>query len=79
MFGAASSIATNFWLIFFQSFSAWTLGGVTLVYVAYFALLAPLLRFIAGLPRAYRPIAVAVVWTLYEFLKSSATSATRGG
>ena len=75
IFGAASSIATNFWLIFFQSFSAWTLGGVTLVYVAYFALLAPLLRFIAGqpggLPRAYRPIAVAVVWTLYEFLKSS--------
>ena len=79
IFGAASSIATNFWLIFFQSFSAWTLGGVTLVYVAYFALLAPLLRFIAGqpgglpggLPRVYRPIAVAVVWTLYEFLKSS--------
>ena len=79
IFGAASSIATNFWLIFFQSFSVWTLGGVTLAYVAYFALLAPLLRFIAGqpggmpggLPRAYRPIAVAVVWTLYEFLKSS--------
>ena len=87
VFGAASSIATNFWLVFFQSFSVWTLGGVTLAYVAYFALLAPLLRYVAGVPggtpgglpggtpggraRAYRPIAVAAVWTLYEFLKSS--------
>ena len=86
LFGAASSVASNFWLIFFQSFSVWTLGGVTLAYAAYFALLGPLLRFIAGapgrpgdpltglrsaMPRAYRPVAVAVLWTLYEFLKSS--------
>ena len=86
LFGAVSSVASNFWLIFFQSFSVWTLGGVTLAYAAYFALLGPLLRFIAGapgrpgdpltgrrstLPRAYRPVAVAVLWTLYEFLKSS--------
>ena len=86
LFGAVSSVASNFWLIFFKSFSVWTLGGVTLAYAAYFALLGPLLRFIAGapgrprdpltglrsaLPRAYRPVAVAVLWTLYEFLKSS--------
>ena len=87
LFGAVSSVASNFWLMFFQSFSAWTLGGVTLAYVAYFAVLAPLLRFIAGapgrtspampdgrasaMPGAYRPIAVAALWTLYEFLKSS--------
>ena len=91
LFGTVSSVASNFWLLFFQSFSAWTLGGVTLAYAAYFAVLAPLLRYVAGaphhapggpgsaavpgrapaLPRAYRPIAVAALWTLYEFLKSS--------
>ena len=87
VFGAVSSVATNFWLLFFQSFSVWTLGGVTLAYAAWFALLGPLLRFIAGppagraagpragpcsaLPSAYRPLAVAVLWTLYEYLKSS--------
>ena len=91
IFGAVSSVASNFWLVFFQSFSVWTLGGVTLVYAAHFAVLAPLLRFIAGapdggpggapsampggtasaVPRAYRPIAVAALWTLYEYLKSS--------
>jgi len=95
IFGAVSSVASNFWLLFFQSFSVWTLGGVTLAYTAYFALLGPLLRFIAGvpgshaggpravpssavpggmafaMPGAYRPIAVAALWTLYEFLKSS--------
>ena len=99
MFGAVSSVASNFWLVFFQNFSVWTLGGVTLAYVACFAVLAPLLRFFAGapgggpvrtlpavpdggesavpggrssaMPRAYRPFAVAVLWTLYEYLKSS--------
>ena len=91
VFGAVSSAASNFWLMFFQTFSVWTLGGVTLAHVAYFAVLGPLLRFIAGapdgwprrtppampagiglaMPGAYRPIAVAVLWTLYEYLKSS--------
>ncbi len=79
IFGAASCVLSNFWLMFFQSFSVWTLGGVTIAYVAYFALLSPVLRFVArvpggirdGLPRAYRPLAVAALWTLYEFLKSS--------
>ncbi len=115
IFGAVSSAASNFWLMFFQSFSVWTLGGVTLAYVAYFAVLGPLLRFFAGapggkprrtspampggsalampggsalampggialampggsalaMPRAYRPFAVALLWTLYEYLKST--------
>ncbi|MDE0027639.1 MAG: apolipoprotein N-acyltransferase [Spirochaetaceae bacterium] len=91
IFGAVSSAASNFWLMFFQTFSVWTLGGVTLAYVAYFAVLGPLVRFIAGapdrrprrgspampggnapaMPHAYRAIAVAVLWTLYEYLKSS--------
>ena len=71
LFGACSSVLSNFWLLFFQSFSVWTLGGVTLAYLGYHALLAPLLRYAAGAPRAWRPFAVAAVWALYEYLKSS--------
>ena len=71
IFGALSSILSNFWLLFFQSFSIWTLGGVTLVYLGYHALLAPMLRCVAGVPRTYRPFAIAAVWTLYEYLKSA--------
>ena len=71
LFGACSSVLSNFWLLFFQSFSIWTLGGVTLAYLGYHALLAPILRYAAGAPRAWRPFAVAAVWALYEYLKSS--------
>ena len=71
LFGTCSSVLSNFWLLFFQSFSVWTLGGVTLAYLGYHALLAPILRYAAGAPRAWRPFAVAAVWALYEYLKSS--------
>ena len=71
LFGACSSVLSNFWLLFFQSFSVWTLGGVTLAYLGYHALLAPILRYAAGAPCAWRPFAVAAVWALYEYLKSS--------
>ena len=71
IFGTCSSLLSNFWLMFFQSFSVWTLGGVTLAYLGYHALLAPILRFAASVPRAWRPFAVAAVWVLYEYLKSS--------
>ena len=71
LFGTCSSVLSNFWLLFFQSFSVWTLGGVTLAYLGYHALLAPILRYAAGAPCAWRPFAVAAVWALYEYLKSS--------
>lgn len=71
VFGICVSVLSNFWLLFFQSFSVWTLGGVTLAYLGYHALLAAVLRFAAGAPPAYRPFTVAAVWALYEYLKSS--------
>jgi apolipoprotein N-acyltransferase len=70
VFGGLSSILTNFWLLFFQSFSVWTLGGVTVAYIGFSALLAPILRALAAVPRIYRPFAVACGWALYEYLKS---------
>ena len=70
VFGGVSTVLTNFWLLFFQSFSVWTLGSVALAYVGFNALLAPFLRAIGSVPRSYRPFAVACGWALYEYLKS---------
>ena len=70
LFGGVSTLLTSFWLLFFQSFSVWTLGGVTLAYVGFNALLAPFLRATSRVPVAYRPFAVACTWALYEYLKS---------
>ena len=70
LFGAVSTVLTSFWLLFFQSFSVWTLGGVTLAYVGFNALLAPFLRAASRVPVAYRPFAIACTWALYEYLKS---------
>ncbi len=71
VFGTLSSLLTNYWLLFFQDFSVWTLGGVTLAYLGWHALLAPILRFTSSVPATYRPFAIAAVWALYEYLKSS--------
>ena len=71
LFGTLSSLLTNYWLVFFQNFSVWTLGGVTVGYLGYHALLAPILLGAARAQRSYRPFAIAAVWTVYEYLKSS--------
>ncbi len=70
LFGGTSTLLTSFWLLFFQSFSVWTLGGVTLAYVGFNALLGPFLWAAGRVPVAYRPFAVACTWALYEYLKS---------
>ena len=70
LFGGVSTALTSFWLLFFQSFSVWTLGGVVVAYIGFNALLAPFLRAVSQVPPAYRPFAVACTWALYEYLKS---------
>ena len=71
VFGGISTLLSNFWLMFFQSYTFWTLGGVTFVYIVFNAVLAPVLRgFSKMLPATYRPFAAALIWSLYEYLKS---------
>ena len=60
LFGASSALLSNYWLLFFDRFAAWTLGGVTLGYMGQQALLAPVLRGLSrlghGLSRPGRPL-----------------------
>jgi apolipoprotein N-acyltransferase len=72
LFGAVSSLLSNFWLMFFQEFTFWTLGGVVLAYTGFCALLGAVLHGLAHVGRAaYRPFLLAAGWTVYEYLKST--------
>ncbi|TVQ98949.1 MAG: apolipoprotein N-acyltransferase [Spirochaetaceae bacterium] len=70
LFGAVSTILSNYWLMFFGDFSVWTLGGASLGYAIYHTLLGPILRRTWENPPAWRAVAIAVVWTGYEYFKS---------
>lgn len=70
LYGGISTLLSNYWLMFFGEFSVWTLGGTTLGYVGYHALLATFMRRISESPRYWRPFALAALWTAYEYLKS---------
>jgi apolipoprotein N-acyltransferase len=70
VYGAVSTAASNYWLAFFQDFSVWTLGGTTFGYALVHALLAPILWRLVHEERLWRPFAIAMTWTGYEYLKS---------
>ena len=44
LFGALSTVAGTYWLLFFQEFAIWTLGGTALGYMLFHGALAPILR-----------------------------------
>jgi apolipoprotein N-acyltransferase len=70
LFGAVSTIIANYWLMFFEDYSAWTIGGTTLAYIVFNYLLAGFLWRATRAPRVFRPVLFALVWTFYEYLKS---------
>ena len=77
VFGAVSTALANYWLAFFGEFSVWTIGGTVLGYTGYNAMLfAFLYHGIHCLERnplhraSLHPVAIAVIWTGYEYLKS---------
>lgn len=70
VYGAVSTLASNYWLAFFEDFSVWTLGGTTLGYTLIHAFLAVVLVRFLREERLWRPFAVAAAWTGYEYLKS---------
>ncbi len=70
VFGGVSTFLANYWLMFFGDYSVWTIGGTTLVYMLYNAILGPFLWRALRADRSYRPLLFALLWTAYEFLKS---------
>ena len=71
MYGIITTISCNYWLLFFQDFSLWTLLGVSLVNLAYSGFLFLVLQHCSKVPSRYRPSVIAIIWVTYEFLKSS--------
>lgn len=72
LFGALSTALSSFWLMFFQEFAVWTLGGVVLAYTGFNALLGAVLHGAARVGGArYRPFLLAGTWVVYEYLKST--------
>jgi apolipoprotein N-acyltransferase len=70
LFGGISTFLANYWLMFFGEYSVWTIGGATLGYMLFNAILGPFLWRALRADRAYRPLLFALVWTGYELLKS---------
>ena len=71
LFMVVTTPLSYYWLLHFQEFAIWTLGGPVLGYALFGALLGPVLRGVALAAGCLRPYAVAAAWTVYEFLKSS--------
>ncbi len=70
VFGALSTVLSNYWLANFGEFAVWTIGGPTVGYIVYNSILAPVLRRLADFPTHLRPFVLAAAWTAYEYLKS---------
>ena len=70
IFGVFSTVLANYWLMFFQGYTIWTMGGTVLGYMGYNALLFPFLRGVSRLSIRYRPFLLAVAWCVYEYFKS---------
>ncbi|WP_081941846.1 apolipoprotein N-acyltransferase [Spirochaeta lutea] len=70
VFGFLWSITHYYWLSNFGSFSIWTLGGVSLVYTAYYAVFFPLLGNAIKTKSPFRIFFIPAVWVSFEFLRS---------
>ena len=70
IFGGISTALSNYWLMFFQGYTVWTMGGTVLGYMGLNSLLFPFLRGFSLLSRRYRPFLLALAWCAYEYFKS---------
>jgi apolipoprotein N-acyltransferase len=71
VFGALQHALTSFWLWFFQDYRIWTLGSTTLVYFIIYAVLGLYLWLFLERSGRARPLAFVVLWTCFEYLKST--------
>jgi apolipoprotein N-acyltransferase len=70
VFGGVSTALANYWLMFFQGYTIWTMGGTVLGYMGVNALLFPFLRGVARVSIRFRPFLLAMTWCVYEYFKS---------
>ncbi|MEI6875082.1 MAG: apolipoprotein N-acyltransferase, partial [Spirochaetota bacterium] len=70
LYGALHHAVSSYWLYFFKDFAFWTIGVSTLAYFVVYSLLGLCLVFLLRRAGPARPLAFALLWTSFEFLKS---------
>lgn len=70
VFGALQHAMTSFWLWNFHDFRIWTLGSTTAAYFLVYAVLGLYLWLSLDRSARGRPLAFALLWTSFEYLKS---------
>ena len=70
-YGAAHHAISSYWLYFFKDFAFWTIGMTTIAYFVIYAFLGLCLVYLLRRAGPFRPLAFALLWTSYEYLKSS--------
>lgn len=71
LYGAAHHALSSYWLYFFKDFAFWTIGATTLAYGVVYAVFGLYLAFALKKAGPYRPIAFALAWTCFEYLKAT--------
>ncbi|MBL8968391.1 MAG: apolipoprotein N-acyltransferase [Spirochaetaceae bacterium] len=71
LYGALHHALSSYWLYFFKDFALYTIGATTLAYFVVYAVFGFYLAFFLKKTGPYRPLAFALLWTSFEFLKST--------
>ena len=69
LFGLVTTFVAHYWLLFFENFSVWTITPIAIGYGGCHAILANVIHRLSH-QRLWRPWAVAIVWSGFEYLKS---------
>jgi len=71
LYGALHHAASSYWLWYFQDFALWTLGFTTLAYFVVYASSGLVVIHLLRRAGQFRPLAFALLWTGFEYLKST--------
>lgn len=70
LYGALHHAMSSYWLYFFKDFAFWTIGTTTIAYFVIYGVFGFYLAFLMKNAGRYRPLAFALMWTSFEYLKS---------
>jgi apolipoprotein N-acyltransferase len=71
IFGLISTVLASYWMKNFNEYAIYTLGGTTLGYIGYNALLAAIIHGFSKIRPGLRPFIIAAIFAVYEYLKST--------